>query len=56
MTVSDLIKALQLHDPSAVVLVAHHHGYVPADVCKLASTEYGLEPRGVAKVAIVPAR
>lgn len=53
-TVRDMIAALQQHDPDAAVVVADQFSYRPASVVKIASTEYGIEPRGVAKVAIVP--
>lgn len=56
MTVADLIAALQRHDPAAEALVADGLRYVPLDLVRIAGTEYGLEPHGKPKVAIIPLR
>ncbi len=51
LTVADLLAL----PPETVVLVRVNLDYRPAQVVRIASTEYGLEPVGAKKVAICPA-
>ncbi len=55
MTAAEFIAELSKLDPETVIMVQRDLALVPAAIARVAGTEYGLQPVGKKKAAIVPA-
>jgi len=56
MTVAELIESLSRFAPDDTVLVLDNITYREPKISRISGAEYGIFPKGVPKIAIVPDR